>query len=148
MREILFRGKDADSGIWCYGDLSYDREGKPYIRFWAHNGYLVRAVVPETVCQYTGFVDKNGKKIFEGDLLNGFEYPFWNQRDNSHNYFAEVIWFDEDGAFGLCAHKNPLSKVMGISDGMTESTAEFDSRQWEIIGTIWDPGYLEVSKDA
>ena len=69
MREILFRGKDADSGLWCYGDLTFSRDRKPYIRFWAHNGYLVREVMPETVGQFTGFVDKNKKRIFEDDIL-------------------------------------------------------------------------------
>lgn len=69
MREILFRGKDEDSGFWCYGDLSYGKDGKPYIGFWGHNGYLVRCVLPETVGQFIVMTDKNNKKIFEGDIV-------------------------------------------------------------------------------
>ena len=147
MREILFRGKDIDSGLWCYGDMAHDREGNPYIRFWAHNGYLVKGVEPETVGQFTGFTDKNNKRIFEGDILNGFVYPFFNLEKNFHNYFAEVIWFDECGAFGLYTYKNPLSKVRGISAGNSDYMEEFDSDQWEVIGNIFDnPELLEVEK--
>ena len=79
MREILFRGKRHDKG-WIYGSLlkvTYD--GNTYNLIFADNFLFVfgeatamehAAVDPSTVSQFTGLTDKNGKKIFEGDIVD------------------------------------------------------------------------------
>ena len=100
MREILFRGKRLDNGAWETGSLvivRMDCHDAQYYIADKMTGYHT-PVDPSTVGQYTGLKDKNGKMIFEWDVVAQIWYDYEEPRDTS---FGEVVYCEYDCSFSV-----------------------------------------------
>ena len=130
MREILFRAKRKDNGEWIFGSIVHqtDYYGDRCDRWFilegdSTNDYDIdypREVQKETVGQFTGLLDKNGTKIFEGDILSEPERP---------KYTTGAIYY------GMCN----CSCCYGVYGFYSEEDADLRDAAWlTVIGNIHD----------
>ena len=147
MRTIKFKGQKPSNGAWVYGCLVYSNEIEAAIYFQTGNDSAKAMdlvyVDPDTVCQYTDFLDKNGKEIYEGDVLRSDEYPYSYGDKERDNYYAVVYYCEEGACFGTVTVKNPNSSVRGISDGILDDIDREKMKSFEVIGNIHDPEWKQ-----
>ena len=149
MREILFRGKRLDNGEWEDGFYVRMHDSKGRVAHRIHSGYTDNIygnfysddlspegveVDPDTVGQFTGLYDKNGKKIFEGDIVNilgNQEVDDWKDI----NYNALIAYLDG----GFCAIDGTIE-----NHGFRRYALARMDFDLEVIGNIHDnPEFLE-----
>ncbi|WP_281798549.1 YopX family protein [Prevotella pallens] len=125
-REILFRGKDFLKEEWVYGDLV---KTKNFVAIKRTNGdyFHPTQVSPNTVGQYTGLKDKDGREIYEGDIL---QY-IGKRRDNMNKVYRRKVVFHE-GMFAL------LSKELPAYSALNYHCMEDGRSAWSVIGNIHD----------
>ena len=132
-REILFRGKRIDNGEWVEGYfvnlwLMHYQKHQPII---TDNNAVSYDVDPSTVGQYTGLTDKNGKKIFEGDIVKTDKFSEPNKQ--------YIIKYDLQ--FGAFIGQDRYNLYFVTFDG--------DSDEFEVIGNIHDnPELLGAKEDG
>ena len=132
MREIMFRGKRLDNGEWIEGHLIRCENGrtricesKTDIFYYEKDCSIIQTVAHETetftVGQYTGLKDKNGKRIFEGDIVLGLFH---------YEVAAKGVVKFRDGAFGLRWNRGKVGEFSEFT-----SICNVD---YKVIGNIHD----------
>lgn len=140
MREILFRGKVADEpDEWVMGYLwPYDENA-----IWQLHGHENSkccgtgqfSVIPETMGQYTGLCDKNGKKIFEGDIVKN---DWCHLRGNSVVWFGEYKDLDMSDDYRQGHMGFYLEHQGSFEAKATRKDILYYANKCEIIGNIYD----------
>jgi len=138
MREILFRAKDTyNNNDWVYGDLYHNQAETMIIEQPSGNE---TDVDKNTVGQYTGLTDKNGKKIFEGDIIKLVEPKLkteWNAIVEFGNPNGVYDW-----GYQLKPITNNAIKYGYNLDILCWVGMEDVNVYCEVIGNIWDNGDL------
>ena len=138
MREILFKAKRKDNGEWVEGYYRADPDlDTHYICGWnyyaSENGLerepFEEEINPDTLCQYTGFTDKNGKKIWENDILKANldeSYP-------ENITYIKILWNE----CRFCVNENYSTDIWTLE--------KWDAEHFQVCGNIFDnPDLLEV----
>lgn len=146
-REILFKAKRIDNGEWVEGCIVIDQSRLNIFKYRIQpieSGVLYAPPIdPDTLCQYTGFTDKNGKKIWENDILRySYDYdgsPFLKDGEEIKYRAGAVFWSEWRGSWAVCGRGN---KKCTNNDVFKYNRSP---NRTEVIGNIFDnPDLLEV----
>ena len=156
MRQIRFRGKDAKIGEWTYGYYAehhipnYDNDLPDRITGYTHLHMIFndepghrdscywREVVYGTIGQFVGRKDKNGKEIYEGDIIKSTDYPFMDEGKENYLGIVSCDTHDAIGEFYVMLYVTKESERRGISNFTYKSFYDLQMENVEVVGNIFD----------
>lgn len=159
-REILFRGKLIDNGKWVEGQYAYllnfrTEDGEPINHMIVDGTPFGQTVDPTTIGQYTGLTDKNGKRIFDGDILR------WTRKDirlvgyyvydlhRGYNYGDVLQVISNRAGFMLAGLKDDMLDVPNANAKVDNYKFWNFQGSLEVIGNIHDnPELMEAGEDG
>lgn len=129
----LFRGKYIDDGEWMSGSY-YELAGRPLIfKPVFASKKAVYEIDPATICQCTGLKDKNGKPIYENDIM----VAYYDEENPEHGTYVMVAWRE----YGWVTVENNSDDPCPLDD--------FTIKHFEVVGNIFDnPELLEVHNEG
>lgn len=147
MRTIKFRGKDVFTDAWRYGDLVHNQkvtttglEPRTMV-----GGYEVN---PSTVGQFTGFKDKNGQEVYEGDVLRSdiFPFSFINEEKTCRDLrFCTIVWDEVGGKYFMLCYTNKKLSVDKYFEGVHLDINQLWCSNFEVAGNVHDPEWQKLN---
>lgn len=141
MREIKFRGRDIE-GKWLYGDLINSKINSTPTAFIfpadAPNSYDRYSVNPNTIGQFTGLKDKNGKDIYEGDIVRKKEIGGYG-----YEYIGVVRYYEKDCRYAIditATNEFSTRELFTVGESVINDgycTIKYTT-EYEILGNVYD----------
>ena len=143
MREILFRGKQRVNGEWVYGDFMHGNERKSlrdsiFVYDSETQSFDNYVIDSSTIGQYTGLTDKNGKKIFEGDIIKYKNTDGIKFNGVALTVIGKVVYNEKNASFAISGKDEIGAKHYDY----------FPIKNIEVIGNIHDNPELMKGGDG
>ena len=137
MRIIKFRGKRQSNNEWVFGNLNVGLDNDYYILVYSETGYTKYTVNPNTIGEFTGMLDKHGKEIYEGDIVEVYDFTsVYASKYKGVVKMVDCTWVVEHEFYN-----SPSYSKLVFDD--------FAKQKTEIIGNIYDnPDLITIKIDT